>query len=125
MKKRSERGFSLLETLVAFVVLALAMSAILPTLSNLTRRIGVTEHQWAANQLSASLIAEIGIVHPVRQGVRRGVWDDRYEWRITTRPGPPQGAGVSDTYELTVEVSRKNSRDVLWTDVVYFYEGYR
>ncbi len=125
MRRRSERGFCLLETLVAFVVLALALTAILPALRDMTKRIGVTEQQWIANQLSASLIAEIGVVHPVRQGVRRGTWTDRYAWRITTKPGPPQGAGVTDIYEVIIEVTNSGSDKLLSTDTLYFYEGFR
>ena len=81
----SKRGFTLLEIIVAFAVLGLALSLLLGTLSG-----GARQVRWAADSGRAalhaqSLLAEFGELP--RPGAREGELEDgRYRWRLDVEP---------------------------------------
>lgn len=83
----AQRGYTLLEVLVAFAVLALALTLLLGTLSGGTRQV-----RWAADAGRAalhaqSLLADVGVGAPLRSGREDGVFDDgRYRWSLEVAP---------------------------------------
>jgi general secretion pathway protein I len=80
--KKIHKGFSLLEVLVAFVILALAMGVLMQIFSgglqNATR---AGEYQQAA-LLAKSKLASIGIETPLDEGDSNGEFDDKYRWHV-------------------------------------------
>ncbi|MFQ5955239.1 MAG: prepilin-type N-terminal cleavage/methylation domain-containing protein [Kiloniellales bacterium] len=109
----SRAGFTLLEVLVAFAVLALVLAAAFQLLgSGLggSERAGRYTHALLAAQ---SKLAEIGVSDRLRPGRMGGVLDGGYRWRAEVRRLLPGAAAEPeaerrlpvDAYEVTVTVS--------------------
>ena len=87
MSTRSQRGYTLIEVIVAFAVLGIALMLLLGTLSNGTRQV-----RWAADSGRAALHAQslldgIGIDIPVVPGSSTGEFEDgRYRWSLEIAP---------------------------------------
>ncbi|MCD9006537.1 type II secretion system GspH family protein [Luteimonas sp. XNQY3] len=87
MSSRGQRGYTLIEVIVAFAVLGIALMLLLGTLSNGTRQV-----RWAADSGRAALHAQslldgIGIEIPVVPGGITGEFEDgRYRWALEIVP---------------------------------------
>lgn len=87
MNVRGQRGYTLLEVIVAFAVLGIALMLLLGTLSNGTRQV-----RWAADSGRAALHAQslldgVGIEIPVVPGSTTGEFEDgRYRWTLEIAP---------------------------------------
>ncbi len=83
----SQRGYTLLEIIVAFAVLGLALSLLLGTLSGGTRQV-----RWAADSGRAvlhaqSLLDEVGVGEVLAPGRRDGEFEGgRYRWVLDVAP---------------------------------------
>src|SRR5690606_343726 len=83
----SQRGYTLIEVIVAFALLALGLTLLLGTLSGSTRQV-----RWAADAGRATLHAQslldtVGIIKPLQPGQRTGDFDDgRYRWVLSISP---------------------------------------
>ena len=104
---RRRRGFTLLEVLVAFVVLALSLSALLPALTTLGHRGRLAEDRWLAGELALSRLEAAGVTTPLARGDDSGAWQD-WRWTVEVRPlrsAPPESERFATFYEVTVEVT--------------------
>lgn len=87
MTAQGQRGYTLIEVIVAFAVLGVALMLLLGTLSNGTRQV-----RWAADSGRAALHAQslldgIGIDVPVAPGRTEGSFEDgRYRWTLDIAP---------------------------------------
>ena len=85
--RRSQRGYTLLEIIVAFAVLGLALTLLLGTLSGSTRQV-----RWAADSGRAalhaqSLLDETGVGEVLKPGRRAGEFEGgRYRWVLDVAP---------------------------------------
>jgi len=85
--RRGQRGYSLLEIIVAFGVLGVALSLLLGTLSGSTRQV-----RWAADSGRAalhaqSLLDEVGVGEALAPGRRDGEFGGgRYRWVLDVAP---------------------------------------
>ena len=78
------RGFSLLEVLVAFVILALVGTALFRLFSGALNNASAAEDYSRAVLVAESALAEAASTQPLREGTQQGTADDgRIEW--TTR----------------------------------------
>ena len=82
--KRASAVFSLLELLVAFVILALTLSVMMRIFSGGLRNVGLADDYSRATLLAESRLAELG-VQPV-EGEAEGKFDQKFRWRSTIRP---------------------------------------
>ncbi|MGR9044374.1 MAG: type IV pilus modification PilV family protein [Gammaproteobacteria bacterium] len=82
----NERGFSLLEILVAFAVLALSLGILLRIFSGGVNNAIVADGYTSAIQIAESLLARTGVETPLEQGQASGVMDETYYWRISVSP---------------------------------------
>ena len=81
------RGYTLLEVLVAFAVLALALTLLLGTLSGGTRQVRWSADAGRAALHAQSLLADVGVGTALEAGRRDGVFDDgRYRWSLEVSP---------------------------------------
>ncbi|MEN8174930.1 MAG: prepilin-type N-terminal cleavage/methylation domain-containing protein [Pseudomonadota bacterium] len=85
-----QAGFSLLETLVAFTIMAVVMAAILQVFAGGARNVAAAEDYAAATRLAESRLAEAGRLFPLEPGVRSGEWK-KYQWVVSTQPFVPEG----------------------------------
>lgn len=84
---KHQRGYSLLEVIVAFAVLALALTLLLGSLSGASRQIKQADLRSRAVLHAQSLLAVTGLVEPLQDGERSGEWEDgRYRWQLQVAP---------------------------------------
>lgn len=82
---RRQRGYTLIEVIVAFAILALGLTLLLGTLSGATRQVKQAGDAGRAGLHAQSLLAEWGEVP--QPGVRAGELEDgRYRWHLAVQP---------------------------------------
>jgi len=86
------RGFSVLEVLVAFVILSLVGTALFGLFSGALTNIGAAEDYSRAVLVADSVLADMGGTPPLREGSKSGTTEDgRIEWTARVLPYvPPQ-----------------------------------
>ncbi len=76
------RGFSLLEVLVAFSILAVSLTVIFHVFSTGLRVAALTHNYSYATALAESKLAELGRIQPLVPGIEEGVFlNQRHRWR--------------------------------------------
>jgi len=86
---RNERGFTLLEVLVAFALLSTAAVLLLGLLSNGLRDVGMAERRGEATLHARSLLDNAGRMERLRPGSRSGAMDSgRYRWTLSVTRVP-------------------------------------
>ena len=78
-----QRGFSLLEVLVAFAILSVSLGVLLQVFATGLRNAGVADDYTQATLYAESILAAYGREGPLSEGVREGSINDRFSWRGT------------------------------------------
>src|SRR5262249_5860463 len=86
--RRRQRGFTLIEIVVALAILAVALTALFQAFSSGLRAAGVTERQASAVMLARSLLDRVGQDIPLVAGEKAGVTEDGLRWGIAIAPSP-------------------------------------
>lgn len=82
-----QRGFTLIEIIIAFAVLALALTLLLGTLSGSAREVRDSADAGRAALHAQSLLDQVGAGEPLRPGSRDGDFEDgRYRWTLSVAP---------------------------------------
>ncbi|MDO6591939.1 hypothetical protein DS901_02505 [Loktanella sp. D2R18] len=102
-------GYSLLEVLIAFVILTLVLAALLPGQARLLGRATVQEQQLLAHDYALSQVAAIGTSTPPDIGTTENTYRN---WDITTTIAPSESLGDPTTF-IAIEVRVHNSRSQL------------
>ena len=110
-RNRRAGGFTLLEVLVAFTILAIALTALIQAFSQGLRASTVAEERATAVLVARSIMAEVGSSIPLEESEQSGDLEDGLGWRLTIRS--PQSAEFhlgeeSDlrAYEITLLIYR-------------------
>lgn len=98
-----QTGFSLLEMIVALVILSFSLIVLYQATSNATRNVRLDERFVYATLIAESLLAE----HPAvtEGGMDRGGEVDDFRWQLTARPFQAARRGAIPLYTLQAEVS--------------------
>lgn len=81
------RGFTLIEVIIAFALLALALTLLLGSLSGAARQIRQTDDSGRATLHAQSLLAQLGVGEALRPGRQQGVVEQgRYRWVLDVVP---------------------------------------
>lgn len=95
---RRQRGYTLIEVIVAFALLALALTLLLGTLSGAVRQVRWSSDAGRAALHAQSLMDTVGVGQVLLPGRRDGQFDGgRYRWELTVAPWDeplPPGAPV-------------------------------
>jgi general secretion pathway protein I len=95
-----ERGFTLLEVIIAFAVLALALTLLLGTLSGSTREVRASADAGRAAMHAQSLLDQVGVGEALRPGDRDGEFEGgRYRWHLSIDPYVDPTRRARDTIE--------------------------
>ena len=110
---RAARGFTLIEVMVAFAVLALALTLLLGTLSGAAKQVRWADDAGRAALHAQSLLDQTGVGEALQPGQSDGEFEDgRYRWSLQVEPWRDQGAqnaalidpGASRLMRLTLVV---------------------
>ncbi|KAB8186219.1 prepilin-type N-terminal cleavage/methylation domain-containing protein [Lysobacter maris] len=112
---RAQRGYTLIEVIVAFALLALALSLLLGTLSGATRQVRWSGDAGRAALHAQSLLDQLGVGTRIEPGRENGDFEDgRYRWTLEVAPWEdpalppdvlePAGGALNRLYELTLAV---------------------
>jgi general secretion pathway protein I len=83
----NERGFTLLEVMLAFVLLAMLMGLAISAMSNGLRQVRRAQDQTRATLYAQSLLDGLGVLAPMAPGQRDGTFEaGRYRYRLDIRP---------------------------------------
>lgn len=98
-RRRLQAGYTLIEIIVAFAILALGLTLLLGTLSGATRQVRQAGDAGRAGLHAQSLLAEFGELP--QPGARAGELEDgRYRWQLDVEPwadpAPRSGPQRSD-----------------------------
>ena len=101
-RARRQGGFTLLEVMLAFVVLAAALGLLLGMLSRGLKQVTAAQAETEATLHAASLLDELGTLEPIAAGTRQGSFErGRYRWRLDIAPAqdpappPPPEEGAA------------------------------
>ncbi|MEO8319987.1 MAG: type II secretion system protein [Bradyrhizobium sp.] len=115
-RRDRERGFALLEILVAFIILALGLGAVLIGVSGAMRADTRTQTNRGALRVAQSRLEAVGTSEVLVPGQREGRAGDKYTWRQTItavqsgvgsqdKAAKPEAAAVSSVAAFWVEVA--------------------
>lgn len=103
-------GFTLVEVLVAFAILALTLVVLLQAFGGGLRAVGTSERHLIATMLARSVLADLGAATPIVAGEKSDDIGDGYRW--TTRIAQSRaispvkdGNQIQTPYVVQVEIS--------------------
>ena len=102
-------GFTLLESLLAFAMLALVLTVVFGSLSRLMladRRADLTRRTL---QMAQSKLNEFGITQPLSPGRVKGELDGGFQWDATVRAMTNEPKGLLQGFWVEVRVSAPQS----------------
>ncbi|MFZ4790203.1 MAG: type IV pilus modification PilV family protein [Candidatus Competibacteraceae bacterium] len=111
---RRQRGFSLLEVLVAFAILSISLGVLLQVFATGLRNVGLSDDYSQATLYAQSILAAMGREIPLSEGVRSGPVNDRLSWRSTVSA---YVEGLPDPEKSRVRAYRV-SVEVYWPGLV-------
>ena len=85
---RHERGFSLLETIAAMLLLAVAFTAVMRVSGSSTRATSQVRAVDRASMWADSKLESIGRSDPLVAGDSSGRFDEAFDWHMTVKPEP-------------------------------------
>jgi len=93
----SQRGYTLIEVIVAFALLAAALTLLLGTLSGAARQVRGSADAGRAALYAQSVMAQVGVGETLKPGRKDGEFENgRYRWALDVQrwndPARPAGA---------------------------------
>jgi general secretion pathway protein I len=85
-RQNAEAGFTLLEVLVAFVILGLTAAALLSVFGNGLVKVSSAENERTATLAAQSTLARIGADIPLETGARQGEMPGGVRWKVSIEP---------------------------------------
>jgi general secretion pathway protein I len=106
----SARGFTLIEVLVAFAILALTMAALMQVFTSGLHGTTVADRHLMATMLARTVMDDLGTEIPLVPGEQSAKIEQGYSWTVRIQPStaiaPHNGPDLIATpYEVKVEIS--------------------
>ena len=87
VRSHRQRGFTLIEVIIAFALLALALTLLLGSLSGAARQIRTADDSGRATLHAQSLLAQLGVGEVLQPGRKQGTFEQgRYRWVLELEP---------------------------------------
>jgi len=108
--ERHSAGYTLIEVLVAFLILALALAVLMRIFAGGVRNVAVASDYARAVLIAESRLAEAGIDGTLLPGDISGIEEDRYTWTRSVEPyvldsGTAQAQPKVAAWYVTVSVA--------------------
>lgn len=88
--QRRQKGFTLLEILVAFTILAMALGVLMQIFSRGVNGAILSDRYARASTLAESKLASTGVEAPLKEGSTNGKFDGKFDedftWTLSVRP---------------------------------------
>lgn len=115
-RRQQARGFTLLEVLIAFAILALALTALMQTFGSGMRGVEASERHMTAALMARSLLERVGHDIPLEPGEIKGA-SGMFAWTVSVRPAASTDRQTSDKltvipYAVAVTVAWHGGRGV-------------
>ncbi len=81
-----QQGFTLIEIIAAFTILAMTFMVVLEILTNSSANTMKSSERTEIALQASSKMAEIGITIPIEEGGESGEFDNGHRWDISMRP---------------------------------------
>lgn len=114
LSRRNQRGYTLLEVIVAFALLALALGLLLGILSGAARQVRWSGDAGRAALYAQSLMDQVGVGERLVAGQRDGEFEQgRYRWQLRIAPWrdaatrsaqQPVAVSAQELFEVTLAV---------------------
>lgn len=107
---KKQRGFTLVEALAAFAILAMIMSKLLSGINGGVRNEARSDFLYRASRDGSSQLDALGITGSMKLGVSRGTYEDGLQWQLTITPGAsltqPDGRTLVSAYKVILDILR-------------------
>ncbi|NOR69137.1 MAG: prepilin-type N-terminal cleavage/methylation domain-containing protein [Methylomarinum sp.] len=105
------KGFSLLEILVAFTIMAVSLGIVLKIFSSGVNTAVISEDYIIATQIAESLMAKAGVEETLEISEKSGIEGEKYQWQVRIEN--------NETFEITEdsEVELLNVQVIVKWDV--------
>jgi len=111
------RGYTLVEVIIAFAVLALALTLLLGTLSGATRQVRWADDAGRASLHAQSLIDQLGVGEALAAGRTEGDFENgRYRWQLDVQPWRDPAQPPDQPRDLSAPLLLAVSLRVAWGD---------
>lgn len=125
MSLRSQRGFTLLEVMVAFTLFVLVVGLLLQTLSLSMRATRVADEVSRAALWAQTRLDTVGIDGKLAAGTQSGRFDATYRYELTIRPHQPTDSPAAATAAtIPIELFEVELK-VYWRDRVESFSTLR
>lgn len=98
------KGFSLLEILVAFSIMAISLGILLKIFSSGVNTAIIAEEYTVATQIAESLMAKTGVEKPLAVGEISGTEVEKYHWRMNVENTPNPATEDKEGELMAVQV---------------------
>ena len=112
--RRRSAGFTLLEVLVGFVIIALAATIVLQSSSLSIDATGKSRDATRAALHGRALLAELGITTPLHEGKSAGRLEDASEWNLSVVRAPSPSPLLA-AHDIHLAVTTGRARVILRT----------
>ena len=96
--RKQSAGFTLIEVIASFTILAMTFMVVLEILSNSSANTIKSSERTQIVLMAQSKMDEVGLIIPIEEGAVSGDFDDKRSWHISIEPYEVQ-------YEGNVEMS--------------------
>lgn len=107
-----DRGFALIEILVAFTIAATSLAVLFQLFSTDLRSVERADAYAHATLLAESRLESIGVVEPLAPGILVGRFDDRFSWRVAIERFMPDDEATAQAKPVLFNLHVT----VLWRD---------
>jgi general secretion pathway protein I len=112
IRRHTEAGFSLLETIAAILLLALAFGAVMHVAGAATEVTGHARELNRVAMLADTTLDTAGLREPLREGTQTGWYDARHQWRTVVSAQPSFTGQAPDlrVYRIDLDITWRDGR---------------